>query len=64
MHTKIKDNVDGVNLKTVLTEFGTRLFNTIVNHIKSFSYNLTGRYTCVRHIYNNYNVCRNNAPYR
>jgi recyclin-1 len=38
----MKDNVDGGNFKAVLAEFGGRLFTTIVNHIKVFSYNLTG----------------------
>lgn len=42
MHARIKDNVDGGNLKAVLGEFGNRLFTTIVNHIKAFNYNLTG----------------------
>lgn len=48
--------MDGGNLNTVLAEFGHRLFNTIVNHIKSFNYSLTGSMTLACDV-NEYRKC-------
>ncbi|KAE9550703.1 hypothetical protein FO519_006086 [Halicephalobus sp. NKZ332] len=39
---KIKESIDGSNLVAVMTELGTRLYNTILNHIRSFVYNEPG----------------------
>ncbi|KAI6216978.1 Exocyst complex component 5 [Aphelenchoides fujianensis] len=56
MHDRIRDNVDGGNLKAVLTEFGLRFYNMIVNHIKNFNYNLTGTMLLVCDV-NEYRKC-------
>ena len=40
--TKIKESIDGSNLIAVMTELGNRLYNTILNHIRSFVYNEPG----------------------
>uniref|UniRef100_A0A7E4UZB6 Exocyst complex component 5 n=1 Tax=Panagrellus redivivus TaxID=6233 RepID=A0A7E4UZB6_PANRE len=39
---KIRESVDGSNLTAVMNELGTRLYNTILQHIQSFSYNEPG----------------------
>jgi len=41
-HETIRESVDGGNLKSVLAELGHRLYATILNHIRSFSYNTAG----------------------
>uniref|UniRef100_A0AC35FQM4 Exocyst complex component 5 n=1 Tax=Panagrolaimus sp. PS1159 TaxID=55785 RepID=A0AC35FQM4_9BILA len=39
---QIKQSVDGSNLTTIMSELGNRLYNTILNHIRSFTYNEPG----------------------
>ncbi|KAI6176323.1 Exocyst complex component 5 [Aphelenchoides bicaudatus] len=56
MYIRIKENVDGGNLSTVLAELGSRFFTTIINHIKSFNYNLTGTMLLISDV-NEYRKC-------
>uniref|UniRef100_A0A914YTC5 Exocyst complex component 5 n=1 Tax=Panagrolaimus superbus TaxID=310955 RepID=A0A914YTC5_9BILA len=39
---QIKQSVDGSNLTTIMSELGNRLYTTILNHIRSFTYNEPG----------------------
>ncbi|KAI6214496.1 hypothetical protein M3Y94_00275400 [Aphelenchoides besseyi] len=56
MHDRIRDNIDGGNLKAVLTEFGLRFYNVIINHIKNYNYNIAGTMLLVCDV-NEYRKC-------
>ncbi|KAI1723734.1 exocyst complex component sec10 domain-containing protein [Ditylenchus destructor] len=55
----MKDGLDGGNLTTILNELGDRLFNAILNHVRTFSYNTTGAMLLLCDI-NEYKKCVNN----
>ncbi|KAI1714258.1 exocyst complex component sec10 domain-containing protein [Ditylenchus destructor] len=55
----MKDGLDGGNLTTILNELGDRLYNAILNHVRTFSYNTTGAMLLLCDI-NEYKKCVNN----